>query len=91
MEKFFFTYLAAVNLAAFAAMGIDKAAAKRNGPRIREVTLFLLCIMGGSIGGSAGMWLFRHKTRHLSFRIGFPAILLLHLALAAVLRHSVMA
>ena len=31
----------------------------------------------GSLGSLAGMALFRHKTRHWSFRIGMPAILIL--------------
>ena len=75
-------YLAAVNVLAFALMGIDKAKAKRGARRIPEKVLFLSALIGGSIGAIAGMFVFRHKTKHLSFVLGLPAILLLHLALA---------
>ena len=78
-------YLVAVNFALFLAMGIDKSRAKRHKRRIPEATLFLLCILGGGIGGIAGMRCFRHKTKHRSFTWGFPAILVLELALALFL------
>ena len=75
-------YLAAVNVLAFALMGIDKVKAKRGVWRIPEKVLFLSALIGGSIGAIAGMFVFRHKTKHLSFVLGLPAILLLQLALA---------
>ncbi|MBQ9456642.1 MAG: DUF1294 domain-containing protein [Thermoguttaceae bacterium] len=67
-------YLFAINLAAFLAMGLDKWKAQKNAWRIPEKTLFLLVILGGSVGGILGMNLFRHKTRHWYFKWGFPAI-----------------
>ena len=73
-------YLLAVNLLLFALMGIDKWKAKRGAWRIPEKTLFLTAALGGSIGGILGMKVFRHKTRHNSFKYGFPAILLAQLA-----------
>lgn len=76
-------YLLAVNLLLFCVMGLDKGFARRNKRRVPERTLFLLCLAGGSLGGVAGMYAFRHKTRHWSFRLGFPLILLAHMALAA--------
>ena len=75
-------YLALINAAAFAAMGLDKWKARHDKWRIRERTLFLLAILGGSLGAILGMLLFRHKTRHWYFRYGLPAILLLQLAAA---------
>ena len=75
-------YLFCVNLAAFAAMGWDKYRAKRPGRRrVPEKRLFLLALLGGALGGTAGMFLFRHKTRHWYFRWGFPAILALEAGL----------
>lgn len=71
-----------IALAAFAAMGIDKRRAKRGTWRIRERTLFLLALFGGSVGAMAGMWLFRHKTRHWYFVVGMPAILILQVGAA---------
>ncbi|WP_292468005.1 DUF1294 domain-containing protein [Methanolobus sp.] len=75
----FFTYLMLVNLAGFAIMGIDKKKAKKNEYRIPEKTLFMWAIVGGSIGSIIGMYFFRHKTRHLSFQIGMPLILLVQI------------
>ena len=49
-------YFAAVNLVAFALMGIDKQRAKKHLWRIPEKTLFLAVILGGGIGGTAGMF-----------------------------------
>lgn len=66
-----------VNIAGFAAMGIDKRRARRKAWRIPESTLFLIAIIGGSIGAIAGMYFFRHKTLHPSFVWGMPAILIL--------------
>lgn len=83
MTKYLLIYLAAINVAAFAAMGIDKAKAKAGAWRIPEATLFLLVVLGGSVGGILGMQLFRHKTQHKTFTVGFPAILVCQLALAA--------
>ena len=76
-------YLIVRNLLAFLLMGLDKAKARRHRWRIPEKALFLSAILGGSIGAIAGMQLFRHKTKHASFRIGMPCILILQLALAA--------
>jgi uncharacterized membrane protein YsdA (DUF1294 family) len=74
-------YLMAVNIVAFHLMGKDKKKAKKRGRRIPEKTLFLWAIIGGSIGSIAGMQHFRHKTRHMSFKIGMPLILLLQIYL----------
>ena len=83
MTQYLLICLAAVNVAAFAAMGIDKAKAKAGAWRVPEATLFLLAVLGGSVGVILGMQLFRHKTKHKTFTVGFPAILVCQLALAA--------
>ena len=72
-------YLLIVNFLLLFLMGFDKARAKRRGRRISELTLFLFAICGGSFGGCLGMLAFRHKTKHLSFFLGFPAILVLQI------------
>lgn len=74
-------YTLAINLMLFAAMGIDKYKARKGLWRIPEKTLFLLAILGGSVGGILGMKLFHHKTLHPQFKYGFPAILILQLVL----------
>lgn len=73
------TYVCTINLVSFSLMGIDKWKAKKRAWRIPEATLFLFVIFGGSIGGIAGMFTFRHKTRHWYFLYGFPFILILQL------------
>ena len=79
MIKLILTYLVIINIAAFIAFGIDKWRAQNNAWRIPEATLFLLSIIGGSIGAEIGMHVWHHKTRHLSFIIGIPIILLLQI------------
>ncbi|MDG6243893.1 MAG: DUF1294 domain-containing protein [Methanolobus sp.] len=68
-----------VNIVAFYLMGLDKRKAKKKKFRISERTLFTSAIAGGTPGAIAGMYVFRHKTRHPSFKIGMPMILLLQL------------
>ena len=75
-------WLAAVNLIAFALMGLDKWKAQRGAWRISEKTLFLAALLGGALGGTVGMHLFHHKTRHWYFRFGFPFLLILQLLAA---------
>ena len=75
-------YLVIMNIAGFAVMGADKKKAKDNAWRIRESTLFLVSFLGGSIGTLAGMYVFRHKTKHWYFVVGMPLILILHVAAA---------
>ena len=72
-------YLLLINLIAFLAMYIDKKRAKWGKWRIKESTLFLLVLLGGGIGGIAGMYTFRHKTKKPRFVIGFPAILIIEI------------
>ena len=74
-------YLIIINIITFLAMFIDKRRAKRGEWRIKEGTLLGLAILGGSIGGIAEMYVFRHKTKKLRFTIGFPAILITEIAL----------
>lgn len=75
-------YLAAVNVATFLVYGSDKRRAKKDKRRVPEKTLFLLALIGGSVGAWAGMYAFRHKTRHWYFVWGIPAIVLAQVALA---------
>ena len=73
-------YLIAINLIAFLAMFIDKRRAERGAWRIKEATLLTLALIGGSIGGIAGMYIFRHKTQKARFWLGMPAILITQIA-----------
>lgn len=78
-------YFVFVNLMGLFAMYSDKQRARKRAFRIPEATLFSIAMIGGSVGSIAGMYLFRHKTRHLTFVYGMPLILLLQiLALVAL-------
>lgn len=69
-------YLILVNIIGFFLMGSDKKRAIGKRWRIPEKTLFLCSLIGGSIGTWAGMYAFRHKTKHWYFVVGMPLILL---------------
>ena len=75
--KYLYYYLFFINVLAFFLMGIDKRKAELGRWRIPERTLFLSAFLGGGVGAIAGMQLFRHKTKHRSFTVGMPLILLL--------------
>ena len=78
-------YLSVINAVAFIVYGIDKLKARKGRWRISEATLLLLALVGGSIGSWLGMKVWHHKTMHLKFKYGLPAIILLQLALAVYL------
>ena len=83
--KYFLLYLLLINAAAFLLMLIDKQKARKNRWRIPERTLIGSALLGGSVGALLGMYTFRHKTRHLKFTLGVPAILIAQIALAVFL------
>lgn len=62
-------------------MFIDKQKAKNHRWRISENTLMFISILGGSIGSIIGMQLFRHKTKHVKFKLGLPLILIIQILL----------
>lgn len=74
-------YLLIINLVAFVCYGVDKLMAKRNAPRISELALLLLALLGGSVGAWLGMLVWRHKTKHAMFSVWVPVMLLLQAAL----------
>lgn len=79
--KYLLIYLCIINLIGFFAMFLDKQKAKRGKWRIPENTLFLLAIIGGSLGTTLGMNIFRHKTKHWYFKFGMPFILIVQIVL----------
>lgn len=77
--KYFLYYLLIINALGLLLMLTDKLLAKANRTRIRERTLFLVAMVGGSVGSLLGMYSFRHKTLHLQFTLGIPLILALQI------------
>ncbi len=86
MKKIIIIYLIAINITGVILMASDKSKARHHAFRIPEKILFLVAIIGGSAGAWAGMYMFRHKTKHWYFVVGMPAILILQIALAIFLR-----
>ena len=70
-----------MSIITFIVFGIDKQKAKKSKGRIKERTLLYLCILGGALGGFAGMYFFRHKTLKPKFFVSVPIILLLQIGL----------
>lgn len=81
-------YFAIINIIGFFIMGIDKRKAIRHAYRIPEATLFLIALIGGSIGSILGMRVFRHKTKHWYFVYGMPAILIVQILIIVLLMKS---
>ena len=86
--KYVLIYLLLINAAGFTLMLVDKQKARRKRWRISEATLMGTAALGGSVGSLLGMYTFRHKTKHLKFTAGIPAILALQLLLAGFLCYS---
>lgn len=80
IELFIYDIIA-INIITFLVYGVDKLKAKKGWWRIPEATLLMLAVIGGSIGAWCGIMVFRHKTKHLKFKIGVPLIFILQFAL----------
>ncbi|MDF9844636.1 MULTISPECIES: DUF1294 domain-containing protein [unclassified Paenibacillus] len=81
MVKGVLVWFVLINLIAYVVMSEDKNKARARRDRVPEKTLFLLAFMGGALGILIAMYRKRHKTRHTSFRIGIPLLLLLNILL----------
>ncbi len=76
-------YTVVINFAAFLIFAADKYRAKKQLSRIAEWKLWFWVIVGGSVGAWSSMYMFRHKTKHLSFVIGVPIVFILQIFLFA--------
>ncbi|MBQ7473360.1 MAG: DUF1294 domain-containing protein [Oscillospiraceae bacterium] len=83
--EYWAVFLLVMSAFLFALMGVDKLKAKTGRWRISEKTLFVFALLGGAVGGTAGMFLFHHKTKHWYFRILFPLLAAAQLALCLYL------
>ncbi len=86
--SYILSYLGIINFIGLIIMGIDKLKAKKRAWRVPESTLFVIALIGGSLGTTMGMFLFRHKTRHWYFRYGMPAILIIQISIVVILMNS---
>ena len=85
MQETVIYYLIIINIVTFLVYGIDKWKAKKSLWRVRENSLLMLAILGGSIGAWLGMKVWHHKTLHKKFRYGIPAIIIIQLAVIGYL------
>ena len=63
----------------FFIMLYDKRQAIYHNFRISEKTIFIVSLLLGGIGTYVGMYVFRHKTKHLKFTIGIPIVIILNI------------
>ncbi len=87
--KILFIYLLVVNVVAFIVYAIDKYQALHDGWRISEKTLLWLTVIGGGVGSLAGMFVWRHKTKHKKFIVGVPLIMVAEFVLANVILYMI--
>jgi len=78
-------YYAAINLFTFVLYGADKFFAKKRMRRVPEKRLLGLAFLGGAFGAFCGMYLFRHKTKHMNFKILVPLAAVIHITAIAAL------
>ena len=81
----FIIYLIFISIFSLAIMYTDKTHAKYRLWRISESLIFLVSILGGSLGVYLGMYLFHHKTRKKIFSIGIPLIILIQIIILILL------
>lgn len=74
----------------FLMMGIDKKKAIHHQYRIPEKMLFLVALLGGAVGGTIGMQIFHHKTRHWYFKYGFPIVGVIQIIFFCYIRMEVL-
>lgn len=72
------------NFVVFILYGIDKRKAYKKEWRISEKTLILIAFFMGGIGAFTGMTFFRHKTKHVKFKILIPLAILFNIAVIIV-------
>ncbi len=78
-------YLLVMNALGLLLMIRDKQQAIKRGRRIPEFNLIMVAALGGSLGSLLGMYIVRHKTRHLKFTVGVPVMLFIHVTLILLL------
>lgn len=89
MNKILLPYLVAINAIGMVLFGLDKAFSKQKGhPRIPERVLLWTARIGGGVGGWLGMLLFRHKTKHIRFKVLVPLWTVIWIALFLMLQNG---
>lgn len=81
-------YLLVISVISVIVCCYDKIAAKHaTRHRIRESSLLIFSLLGGSVAMLLTMYIIRHKTKHKKFMIGIPLIILIQVALVFLVRY----
>jgi uncharacterized membrane protein YsdA (DUF1294 family)/cold shock CspA family protein len=78
-------WVGALSLVTFGIYGYDKAQAQGGGPRVPEVVLQLLGLLGGTPGAFIAMRMFHHKTSKRSFQTVFWLTVTVQLVVLVIL------
>ncbi|OEH91879.1 DUF1294 domain-containing protein [Bacillus solimangrovi] len=81
----FLGIIIAINFYAYLMVYLDKQYAKQAKRRIPEKKIWRLSLFGGAMGSYVAMKKHRHKTKHQSFMIGMPIIIVFHILIVSVL------
>ena len=84
----FIVYLLLINFIAFLLTYYDKKASKTGLRRVRENTLMLVAILGGSAAMYITMKMIHHKTRVSLFMVGLPFIFVIEMIIVIFLARS---
>lgn len=76
--KDYLIVLALWNITVFIMYGADKYKAIKGQWRISEKMLLISAFLFGAVGANLGMYIFRHKTKHLKFRLLLPVALIVN-------------
>ncbi len=79
MSKYIILYFVIINTLSLIMIRSDKRKAKNHSWRIPESLIFTSSFLGGAIGTLLGMEFFRHKTKHIKFKIGIPVLIIVNL------------
>lgn len=79
MIKLVIAALILANLFGFIMVAVDKRRAIKNKWRVPEKNFFIISFFGGFPGVYLGLFVFKHKTRHIKFMVGLPLIFVVQL------------
>lgn len=89
MNKLLLSYLIAINAMGLFLYGLDKVFSKQKGHRrIPERVLLWIARIGGGMGCLLGMLLFRHKTKHIRFKVLVPLWTAIWIALVLMIQNG---
>lgn len=70
-------YIVVINIIGLLLMKWDKYLARKQKWRIPESRIWLIALVGGAFGATMGMYMFRHKTKHIKFILLLPNLAIL--------------